>query len=194
MIKIQQFVPFCVVPLYWSPSPFPSQVLNLFLALLLSSFSSDNLSAPDEDGEMNNIQIAVARIHTGFAWLMRNVSDLFNGNLKKRRLMTKDVQISVNLTPVANHVESNGGVGVGVLGVIGRYGEKVPDDDSYMTNPNLTISVPIAPGESDVEFPEEGEVEEETESSEDEDNKAVRLITQIIDHTVVKRHVFFILK
>uniref|UniRef100_A0AAZ3NNG2 Sodium channel protein n=1 Tax=Oncorhynchus tshawytscha TaxID=74940 RepID=A0AAZ3NNG2_ONCTS len=146
-------------------------VLNLFLALLLSSFSSDNLSAPDEDGEMNNIQIAVARIHTGFAWLMRNVTELFNGNLKKRRLMTKDVQISVKLTPVANHVESNGGVGVGVVGVIGRYGEKVPDDDSYMTNPNLTISVPIAPGESDVEFPEEGEVEEETESSEDEDNK-----------------------
>uniref|UniRef100_A0A8C7N5J9 Sodium channel protein n=1 Tax=Oncorhynchus kisutch TaxID=8019 RepID=A0A8C7N5J9_ONCKI len=139
-------------------------VLNLFLALLLSSFSSDNLSAPDEDGEMNNIQIAVARIHTGFAWLMRNVTELFNGNLKKRRLMTKDVQISVKLTPVANHVESNGGVGVGVVGVIGRYGEKVPDDDSYMTNPNLTISVPIAPGESDVEFPEEGEVEEETES------------------------------
>ncbi|XP_055721815.1 sodium channel protein type 4 subunit alpha-like [Salvelinus fontinalis] len=150
-------------------------VLNLFLALLLSSFSSDNLSAPDEDGEMNNIQIAVARIHTGFAWLTRNVSDLFNGNLKKRRLMTKDVQISVNLTPVANHVESNGGVGVGVVGPIGRYGEKVPDDDSYMTNPNLTISVPIAPGESDVEFPEEGEVEEETESSEDEDNKAEKV-------------------
>uniref|UniRef100_A0A8K9X2H4 Sodium channel protein n=1 Tax=Oncorhynchus mykiss TaxID=8022 RepID=A0A8K9X2H4_ONCMY len=158
-------------------------VLNLFLALLLSSFSSDNLSAPDEDGEMNNIQIAVARIHTGFAWLMRNVTDLFNGNLKKRRLMTKDVQISVRLTPVANHVESNGGVGVGVVGVIGRYGEKVPDDDSYMTNPNLTISVPIAPGESDVEFPEEGEVEEETESSEDEDNKAVNLFAQIIHHT-----------
>uniref|UniRef100_A0AAZ3RB99 Sodium channel protein n=1 Tax=Oncorhynchus tshawytscha TaxID=74940 RepID=A0AAZ3RB99_ONCTS len=150
-------------------------VLNLFLALLLSSFSSDNLSAPDEDGEMNNIQIAVARIHTGFAWLMRNVTELFNGNLKKRRLMTKDVQISVKLTPVANHVESNGGVGVGVVGVIGRYGEKVPDDDSYMTNPNLTISVPIAPGESDVEFPEEGEVEEETESSEDEDNKAEKV-------------------
>uniref|UniRef100_A0A4W5RHP2 Sodium channel protein n=1 Tax=Hucho hucho TaxID=62062 RepID=A0A4W5RHP2_9TELE len=152
-------------------------VLNLFLALLLSSFSSDNLSAPDEDGEMNNIQIAVARIHTGFAWLMRNVSDLFNGNLKKRHLTTKDVQISVKLTPVANHVESNGGVGVGVVGAIGRYGEKVPDDDSYMTNPNLTISVPIAPGESDVEFPEEGEVEEETESSEDEDNKTQRVLS-----------------
>lgn len=34
-------------------------------------------------------------------------------------------------------------------------------DDSYMTNPNLTISVPIAPGESDVEFPEEEEGEED---------------------------------
>ncbi|KAL0966557.1 hypothetical protein UPYG_G00296740 [Umbra pygmaea] len=142
-------------------------VLNLFLALLLSSFSSDNLSAPDEDGEMNNIQLAIARIHAGLTWLMRNTVDLFNGNLKKRRLTSKDVQISVKLTPVVNHVERNGGVGM-----IGHYGEKyiVPDEDSYMTNPNLTVTVPIAPGESDVEFPEEGE-EEETESSEDEDNK-----------------------
>ena len=32
-----------------------------------------------------------------------------------------------------------------------------------MTNPNLTISVPIAPGESDVEFPEEEDEEEEEE-------------------------------
>ncbi|NXD37139.1 SCN2A protein, partial [Copsychus sechellarum] len=33
-------------------------VLNLFLALLLSSFSSDNLAATDDDNEMNNLQIA----------------------------------------------------------------------------------------------------------------------------------------
>ena len=38
-----------------------------------------------------------------------------------------------------------------------------PEEDSYMTNPNLTISVPIAPGESDVEFPEEEDEEEEEE-------------------------------
>ncbi|KAM6957792.1 sodium channel protein type 4 subunit alpha B [Aplochiton taeniatus] len=44
-------------------------VLNLFLALLLSSFSGDNLAAPDEDGEMNNLQIAVARISWGIDWL-----------------------------------------------------------------------------------------------------------------------------
>ncbi|TSK14520.1 Sodium channel protein type 4 subunit alpha A [Bagarius yarrelli] len=44
-------------------------VLNLFLALLLSSFSGDNLSASDEDGEMNNLQIAIGRITRGIAWL-----------------------------------------------------------------------------------------------------------------------------
>lgn len=49
------------------------------------------------------------------------------------------------------------------LFIPGRHVEKyvVPEDDSYMTNPDLTISVPIAPGESDTEFPEEEEEEEE---------------------------------
>lgn len=54
--------------------------------------------------------------------------------------------------------------------VPGRHVEKyvVPEDDSYMTNPNLTISVPIAPGESDVEFPEEEEDEEEEDEEQSE--------------------------
>uniref|UniRef100_A0A672IXH3 Sodium channel protein n=1 Tax=Salarias fasciatus TaxID=181472 RepID=A0A672IXH3_SALFA len=42
-------------------------VLNLFLALLLSSFSADNLVPGDEDGD-NNLQIAIARIHRGIAF------------------------------------------------------------------------------------------------------------------------------
>lgn len=42
------------------------QVLNLFLALLLSSFSGDNLAAQD-DGE-NNLQIAVNRIKRVVTW------------------------------------------------------------------------------------------------------------------------------
>ena len=62
-------------------------------------------------------------------------------------------------------MESNGGI-------FGRYGEKyiAPGEDSYMTNPNLTVIVPIAPGESDVEFLEEEEI---SESSEDENSKPV---------------------
>uniref|UniRef100_A0A674AUE2 Sodium channel protein n=1 Tax=Salmo trutta TaxID=8032 RepID=A0A674AUE2_SALTR len=43
-------------------------VLNLFLALLLSSFSGDNLSS-DDDGEMNNLQIAIGRINWGIDWV-----------------------------------------------------------------------------------------------------------------------------
>lgn len=43
------------------------QVLNLFLALLLSSFSGDNLAAQDEEGE-NNLQIAVNRIKRVVTW------------------------------------------------------------------------------------------------------------------------------
>uniref|UniRef100_A0A673IDS4 Sodium channel protein n=1 Tax=Sinocyclocheilus rhinocerous TaxID=307959 RepID=A0A673IDS4_9TELE len=140
-------------------------LLNLFLALLLSSFSSDNLSAPDDDGELNNLQIAISRIHFGFTWLLDAIKDLFNGNLARHRQKAKEVQASLK----ENHTECNGGVGS-----LERHEGKyiTPEgEDSYMTNPNLTICVPIAPGESDVEFPEEEEEEEETESSEDEDQK-----------------------
>uniref|UniRef100_A0A8C6SRG5 Sodium channel protein n=1 Tax=Neogobius melanostomus TaxID=47308 RepID=A0A8C6SRG5_9GOBI len=44
-------------------------VLNLFLALLLNSFSGDNLAPGEEDGELNNLQIAIGRIQRGIAWL-----------------------------------------------------------------------------------------------------------------------------
>ena len=43
------------------------QVLNLFLALLLSSFSGDNLAAPEDEGE-NNLQIAINRISRAVVW------------------------------------------------------------------------------------------------------------------------------
>lgn len=46
----------------------PPQVLNLFLALLLSSFSGENLAVGDDDSEMNNLQIAVGRITRGLDW------------------------------------------------------------------------------------------------------------------------------
>ncbi|NXQ60008.1 SCNAA protein, partial [Anthoscopus minutus] len=41
-------------------------VLNLFIALLLSSFSADSLQTAEDDGEMNNLRIAFARIRRGF--------------------------------------------------------------------------------------------------------------------------------
>ncbi|XP_043989281.1 sodium channel protein type 4 subunit alpha B-like [Gambusia affinis] len=135
-------------------------VLNLFLALLLSSFSSDNLSAPEEDGDLNNIQVAIGRVHTGVSWLCGSIADLFRHGFRSQKQKAKEAEQAEQM--VGNHIESNGGI-------TGSYGEKyiLPEEDSYMTNPNLTVVVPIAPGESDVEFLEE----ENSESSEDEDNK-----------------------
>ncbi|XP_046732704.1 LOW QUALITY PROTEIN: sodium channel protein type 4 subunit alpha B-like [Silurus meridionalis] len=140
-------------------------VLNLFLALLLSSFSSDNLSAPEEDGEMNNLQIAIARIYTSLTWILGVIKDLFSGNLAKRWHTNK--QEWVLKCHGTNHVECNG-----TVGKIISYVEKhitSEREDTYMTNPSLNICVPIAPGESDMEFPEEEE--DDTEISEDEVNK-----------------------
>lgn len=64
---------------------FPCKVLNLFLALLLSSFSADNLAATDDDGEPNNLQLAVARIKIGIAWFKANMRILVATVLKKVR-------------------------------------------------------------------------------------------------------------
>lgn len=145
------------------------QVLNLFLALLLSSFSADNLSAPDEDGEMNNLQIAIARIQRGMLWLRQALCDFFNGNFKRRRQKAKEAKAMLKLKRLSQ--QAHWAEGNGTAGVIERGGE----EDSYMTNPNLTISVPIAPGESDVEFPEEEEEDDDDacESSEEEEEEEV---------------------
>lgn len=59
------------------------EVLNLFLALLLSSFSADNLAATDDDGEPNNLQLAVARIKLGIAWFKANMRVFVATMLKK---------------------------------------------------------------------------------------------------------------
>ncbi|XP_054620888.1 sodium channel protein type 4 subunit alpha B-like isoform X4 [Dunckerocampus dactyliophorus] len=142
-------------------------LLNLFLALLLSSFSSDNLSAPDDDGEMNNLHIAIHRITRGLGWCRTQVVDFFNGNLKRRRQKRKEAKAMMKLKRLSSiHTEANGAI-------IGRHVEKyvVSEDDSYMTNPNLTISVPIAPGESDVEFPDEDEEEDDEEVGHDDQSE-----------------------
>ncbi|TRY55323.1 hypothetical protein DNTS_009031, partial [Danionella cerebrum] len=128
-------------------------VLNLFLALLLSSFSADNLSAPDEDGEMNNLQMALARLQRGAVWLQRALIELFNSGFKRANAKQNHTEMKLKrLSQLSNGIQ--------------RGAET--DDDSFMTNPNLSISVPIAPGESDLESPEDEEEEEEEDEEEEE--------------------------
>ncbi|XP_040208697.1 sodium channel protein type 4 subunit alpha-like isoform X6 [Rana temporaria] len=148
-------------------------VLNLFLALLLSSFSADNLSAPDEDGEMNNLQIAIARIQKGISFAKQTVIDFFR-NLFTKPKKTGDTFITnlsrknrnINNINLHNHInmsstgkEKDYREGNNTNGGIAKNGEKyvVSESDDYMANPRLSVCVPIALGESDGEYHEEDE-------------------------------------
>ncbi|GAB0201458.1 sodium channel protein type 8 subunit alpha [Grus japonensis] len=139
-------------------------VLNLFLALLLSSFSADNLAATDDDGEMNNLQISVIRIKKGIAWTKAKVREFMQAHFKQREadeVKPLDELYDRKVNCIANHTgadinrdidyQKNGN---GTTSGIGSSVEKyIIDEDhmSFINNPNLTVRVPIAVGESDFE-------------------------------------------
>ncbi|RMB92433.1 hypothetical protein DUI87_31150 [Hirundo rustica rustica] len=152
--------PLCVSP----ASPLPFQVLNLFLALLLSSFSADNLAATDDDGEMNNLQISVIRIKKGIAWTKAKVREFMQAHFKQREadeVKPLDELYDKKVNCIANHTgaDINRDIdflknGNGTTSGIGSSVEKyIIDEDhmSFINNPNLTVRVPIAVGESDFE-------------------------------------------
>ncbi|XP_051565573.1 sodium channel protein type 2 subunit alpha-like [Myxocyprinus asiaticus] len=124
-------------------------VLNLFLALLLSSFSADNLAVTDDEGEKNNLQIAVGRIKKGFAFVKACLQSFFqsSGLRHKKKNKTRDgnmqsmnsYEIKDNSNQTALELFKDPG---GMAGV-DREGE------NFISNPSLTISVPIAVEESD---------------------------------------------
>uniref|UniRef100_S4RRT3 Sodium channel protein n=1 Tax=Petromyzon marinus TaxID=7757 RepID=S4RRT3_PETMA len=143
-------------------------VLNLFLALLLSSFSGDNLSATDDDGEMNNLQVAIGRIERGVSFIKRSICDVFRKALK-RSCDNEEMKALDDLGGldkmeiyVGNHtgvqgesiVKDGNGVASGAAGVGNSLkNHHVLDVDrlGFLTNPNLGVRVPIAVGESDFE-------------------------------------------
>uniref|UniRef100_A0A4W4FUT0 Sodium channel protein n=1 Tax=Electrophorus electricus TaxID=8005 RepID=A0A4W4FUT0_ELEEL len=82
-------------------------VLNLFLALLLSSFSGDNLSSSDDDGEMNNLQIAIARISRGSDWVKAFVIRHIGLKPKEEEKKENDLgDLKGNSGLVRNHMDS----------------------------------------------------------------------------------------
>uniref|UniRef100_A0A3B3WE03 Sodium channel protein n=1 Tax=Poecilia mexicana TaxID=48701 RepID=A0A3B3WE03_9TELE len=158
-------------------------VLNLFLALLLSSFSADNLAATDDDGEPNNLQLAVARIKKGIAWFKVNMRILVATILKKTKIKDeqKPLDYEEKLNCIANHPaeinreldypKNGNGTTSGIGSSVGKY---MIDDDymSFIHNPNLTVCVPIAVGESDFENlnTEDFSSESDVENSKDLDD------------------------
>ncbi|KAL3058474.1 hypothetical protein OYC64_010597 [Pagothenia borchgrevinki] len=191
-------------------------VLNLFLALLLSSFSADNLAATDDDGEPNNLQLAMARIKIGIAWFKVHMAILVASVLKKPEEDEQkplDEMYEKKLNCIANHTvdinreldyaKNGNGTTSGIGSSVGKY---MIDEDymSFIHNPNLTVCVPIAVGESDFEnlntedFSSESEVEnskdlDDTSSSEGstidikpdvEDVAVVEVVEEYVDPAV----------
>ncbi|XP_024838164.1 sodium channel protein type 5 subunit alpha isoform X5 [Bos taurus] len=146
-------------------------VLNLFLALLLSSFSADNLTAPDEDGEMNNLQLALARIQRGLRFIKRTTWDfccvLLQRPPQKPTALASQGQLpgciatsspppqpeSEKAPPARKETRFEEGQ---------RPGQGAPGDAE-------PVCVPIAMAESDTDDPEEDE--ENSLSTEEESSK-----------------------
>lgn len=141
-------------------------MLNLFLALLLSSFSADNLAATEDDSDTNNLQIAIARIHRGIASAKSMLRSSFSCAclkcVKKGKGEDKSLEeLHKPLGPngVPNHtIKDFSRNGNGDVTGVDKSGDKYivssKSDDSIMSfinNPSLTITVPIAVGESDFE-------------------------------------------
>ncbi|XP_048200218.1 sodium channel protein type 1 subunit alpha isoform X8 [Perognathus longimembris pacificus] len=161
-------------------------VLNLFLALLLSSFSADNLAATDDDNEMNNLQIAVDRMHKGIAYVKRKIYEFIQQSfVRKQKILDeikplddlnnkKDNCMSNHTTEIGKDLDYlkdvNGTTsGIGTGSSVEKYIIDESDYMSFINNPSLTVTVPIAVGESDFEnlntedFSSESDLEESKE-------------------------------
>lgn len=130
------------------------QVLNLFLALLLSSFSADSLAASDDDGEMNNLQIAIGRITRGIAFAKAALLGLLRRLWKGKKVAPEEEQDpSKRDNSVLNHVdlalEPKSGYLDGITGKEHIFMDEL-DHMNFINNPNLTVQVPIASEESDL--------------------------------------------
>uniref|UniRef100_A0A8C3GP08 Sodium channel protein n=1 Tax=Cairina moschata TaxID=8855 RepID=A0A8C3GP08_CAIMO len=129
-------------------------VLNLFLALLLSSFSADSLAASDDDGEMNNLQIAIGRISRGIDFVKSSVLMLLRRLWKGKKVAPEEEQEpSKGDNSALNHVdtgqEPKSEYMDGVTGKEYLFMDEL-DHMNFINNPNLTVQVPIASEESDL--------------------------------------------
>ncbi|XP_075299486.1 sodium channel protein type 4 subunit alpha isoform X1 [Opisthocomus hoazin] len=129
-------------------------VLNLFLALLLSSFSADSLAASDDDGEMNNLQIAIGRITRGIDFVKSSVLTLFRRLWKGKKVAPEEEQEpNKGDNSVLNHVDTGQELKSEYLdGVTDKEHFFMDELDhmNFINNPNLMVQVPIASEESDL--------------------------------------------
>ncbi|KAM7387671.1 hypothetical protein PAMA_010015 [Pampus argenteus] len=144
-------------------------VLNLFLALLLSSFSGDNLAAPEEEGE-NNLQIAINRIDRAVAWMKSLVLEHIWSLLGKKN------HIDPDQTAVISDEDNSKELLALTFVTSDKLGSEVKAlccNHSNLTSNYHNIAslrVPIAEAEPDFEMPENEDEDDEEEEEEEKEN------------------------
>nr|KAF6353937.1 sodium voltage-gated channel alpha subunit 9 [Pipistrellus kuhlii] len=154
-------------------------VLNLFLALLLSSFSSDNLTASDEETDVNNLQIAVARIKKGTNYTKQKLGEFVLMTFSKRPKISKATRQAGDLNSKKENDISNRTLAEmnkdhdfhkekdkisGFRRNTDKYLMEASEFQSFIDNPSLTVTVPIALGESDLEIMNTEELSSDSDS------------------------------
>ncbi|XP_066484180.1 sodium channel protein type 5 subunit alpha-like [Tiliqua scincoides] len=133
-------------------------VLNLFIALLLNSFSADNLQLPEDDKEMNNLKIAFARIHRGLHAAKHAMLAFCTKAFGfKRKAAPKKIKCDAETNGVELRRDGKNSK------EICSHGEKENNEercsvnilDDFITNPSVFVCVPIADAESDSEESED---------------------------------------
>uniref|UniRef100_A0A3P9LKU6 Sodium channel protein n=1 Tax=Oryzias latipes TaxID=8090 RepID=A0A3P9LKU6_ORYLA len=138
---------------------------NLVFTSCFHSFSADNLAAIEEDSDLNNLQIAIKRICRGFDFIKSFLKNICNSNChKEKKEKTKDKSLGEFKKPFGtndlhNHTLKNFHTNSNVnLTGVDKSGDKYivnsKSNDSIMSfinNPSLTVTVPIAAVESDFE-------------------------------------------
>ncbi|NXF86075.1 SCN5A protein, partial [Eubucco bourcierii] len=133
-------------------------VLNLFIALLLNSFSADCLQTAEDDREMNNLQIAFARIHRGLHFVKRVTWDACCGKLRhikkahrKKMELTAQNSLGFKSGETKNCKENCNNEWVE------KNEDKCSEIEDFVTNPNIFVCVPIAEAENTSEGFEDGD-------------------------------------
>ncbi|KAF1609461.1 Sodium channel protein type 5 subunit alpha, partial [Eudyptes chrysolophus] len=124
-------------------------VLNLFIALLLNSFSTDCLQTAEDDGEMNNLRIAFARIRKGFHFVKSVTWDTCCGKLRHiKKAHRKKIKLTAQNPPgfkcekIKNCKENYNNEWAD------KNGDKCSGLEDFITNPNVFVCVPIAEAEN----------------------------------------------
>ncbi|KAF2983646.1 hypothetical protein EK904_005574 [Melospiza melodia maxima] len=124
-------------------------VLNLFIALLLSSFSADSLQTTEDDGEMNNLRIAFARIRKAFHLVKSATWDACCRKLRHiKKVHKKKIKLTAQNSLGFKREEPKTCKENYNNEWVEKNRDKCPGLEDFVRNPNVFVCVPIAEAEN----------------------------------------------